>query len=111
MVSLAMHGTDRYSQAIERGIELAQIAGCLITEADHTELVREPSLSCVLYRRIGWSPDDYRAWTYKNHKAGFALVTPTKWRNPTGAETVSRFCFINPDTTEKDIAEILDSMK
>lgn len=109
--SLAMHGTDRYEQAINRGIELAEIAGCLITEAEHTELVREPSLSCVVFRRIGWTPQDYRNWTYKNHKDGFALVAPTKWRNPEGAETVSRFCFINPDTTEKDIADILKTMK
>ncbi len=109
--SLAMHGTDRYEQAISRGIELAKIAGRLITEAEHTELVREPSLSCVLYRRIGWQAEDYRAWTYKNHKSGFALVAPTKWRNPNGAETVSRFCFINPDTREQDIADILESMK
>ncbi|MBP6003616.1 MAG: aminotransferase class V-fold PLP-dependent enzyme [Pyrinomonadaceae bacterium] len=109
--SLATHGTDRYEQAIERGIKLARIAGQMITDAEHTELVREPSLSCVLYRRIGWTPDDYREWTLRNHKAGFALVAPTKWRNPEGVETVSRFCFINPDTTEKDIADILDSMK
>lgn len=109
--SLAMYGTERYEVAIARGIELAQIAGRLITEAEHTELVREPSLSCVVFRRLGWSPEDYREWTYRNHKAGFALVTPTKWRNPDGAETVSRFCFINPDTTEQDITAILDSMK
>ncbi|MBL8181735.1 MAG: aminotransferase class V-fold PLP-dependent enzyme [Blastocatellia bacterium] len=109
--SLAMHGTDRYEQAIDRGIELAEIAGRLITEAEHTELVREPSLSCVVFRRIGWTPQDYRNWTYKNHRDGFALVAPTKWRNPEGAETVSRFCFINPDTTEKDIADILKTMK
>ena len=109
--SLAMHGTDRYEKAISRGIELAQIAGRMINEAEHTELVREPSLSCVLYRRIGWKPDDYREWTFRNHKSGFALVAPTKWRNPEGAETVSRFCFINPDTTEQDIADILDTMK
>jgi len=108
--SLAMHGTERYEKAIERGIELAQIAGRLITEAKHTELVREPSLSCVLYRRIGWQAADYRAWTYKNHRDGFALVAPTKWRNPDGPETVSRFCFINPDTTEKDIGDILATM-
>lgn len=108
--SLATHGTDRYEKAIERGIELAKIAGRLITEVDYTELVREPSLSCVLFRRIGWSPDEYSAWTYKNHKAGFALVAPTKWRNPKGPETVSRFCFINPDTTEKDIKDILATM-
>ncbi len=109
--SLAMHGTDRYELAISRGIELAQIAGQLITESEHTELVREPSLSCVVFRRKGWQAEDYRQWTYKNHRSGFALVAPTKWRNPEGAETVSRFCFINPDTTKQDIADILESMK
>ncbi len=108
--SLAMHGTDRYEQAIERGIELAQIAGKLISETSYTELVREPSLSCVLFRRLGWSPGDYRSWTYNNHRSGFALVAPTKRRSSLGSETVSRFCFINPDTTEKDIADILATM-
>jgi len=109
--SLATHGTDRYKVAIERGLELAQIAGKLIQEKPHVELVREPSLSCVLYRRIGWDPEDYTHWTYENHKKGFALVTPTKWKKGQTYETVSRFCFINPDTTEKDIEMILDSMK
>ncbi|WP_418509660.1 pyridoxal phosphate-dependent decarboxylase family protein [Corallibacter sp.] len=108
--SLATHGTDRYKQAVERGLELAQIAGSMIENNPHVELVREPSLSCVLFRRIGWNPEDYTNWTYENHKKGFALVTPTKWKNGDSFETVSRFCFINPDTTEKDIAMILDSM-
>ena len=108
--SLAMHGTDRYTAAIERGIELAKIAGRLITETAYTELVREPSLSCVLYRRIGWSPEQYSAWTYRNHKAGFALVAPTHCKVGKNDETVSRFCFINPDTTEQDIKDILETM-
>ena len=105
-----MHGTDRYEKAIQRGIELAQIAGRLISDTAHTELVREPSLSCVLFRRIGWSPEQYRTWTYKNHRAGFALVAPTKWRSNGEQESVARFCFINPDTTEKDISDILATM-
>uniref|UniRef100_UPI0040471608 pyridoxal phosphate-dependent decarboxylase family protein n=1 Tax=Mariniflexile sp. TaxID=1979402 RepID=UPI0040471608 len=109
--SLAMHGTKRYKQAVERGIELAQIAGKLIEENPHVALVRAPSLSCVLYRRIGWKPEDYTHWTYENHKKGFALVTPTKWKQGNTYETVSRFCFINPDTTKKDIQLILDSMR
>lgn len=109
--SLAMHGTDRYAEAVERGLELARIAGRLITEAEHVELVREPSLSCVLFRREGWTPDDYRNWTYENHRKRFALVAPTKWKHDGVAETVARFCFINPDTTEQDIADIIDSMK
>ncbi|WP_370476850.1 pyridoxal phosphate-dependent decarboxylase family protein [Tamlana flava] len=109
--SLAMHGTDKYKQAVERGIELTQIAGKLIEDMPHVELVREPNLSCVLYRRIGWKPEDYTHWTYENHKKGFALVTPTKWKTTDGFETVSRFCFINPDTTKQDIKAILESMK
>lgn len=108
--SLAMHGTDRYATAIEAGLELAQVAGRLITEDPKTELVREPSLSCVLFRRIGWTPDDYKEWTFKNHRDGFALVAPTKVRRGTETETVARFCFINPDTTEADIAAILATM-
>ncbi len=108
--SLATHGTDRYKQAVERGLELAKIAGRLIEASPNLELVREPSLSCVLYRRKGWTPEDYRNWTYRNHKKGFALVTPTKWNVNSVSETVSRFCFINPDTTEKDIKDILETM-
>ena len=109
--SLATHGTDRYKEAVERGLELATIAGQLIKDMDHVELVREPSLSCVLYRRKGWTANDYRDWTFKNHDKGFALVTPTKWKTGATFETVSRFCFINPDTTTQDIKAILESMK
>ncbi|MGD9561251.1 MAG: aspartate aminotransferase family protein [Pyrinomonadaceae bacterium] len=108
--SLAMHGTDRYAVAIERGIELATAAGRMISESGQLELVRPPSLSCVLFRRKGWGPQDYSNWTYKNHRSGFALVAPTKWRSNGSHETVARFCFINPDTTEKDIADILETM-
>lgn len=109
--SLAMHGTDRYSQAVERGLELAQLAADKIRKADHLELVREPSLSCVLFRRKEWEPNDYRDWTYENQRKGFALVTPSKWVKNDHSETVTRFCFINPDTSEDDIQAILDSMK
>ncbi|MGI9527561.1 MAG: pyridoxal phosphate-dependent decarboxylase family protein [Weeksellaceae bacterium] len=109
--SLAMHGTKMYEQAVERGMELAQIAGKMIEAHPNLELVREPSLSCVLYRRKDWQPEDYRHWTYENHKAGFALVTPTKYKHKDGSfETCARFCFINPDTTEQDIQDILDTM-
>jgi len=108
--SLATHGTDQYKWAVERGISLANTAGELIEAHPLVELVRAPSLSCVLFRRLGWSPEDYRNWTYKNHKEGVALVTPTKWKTRDTYETVARFCFINPDTTEEDISLILGTM-
>lgn len=109
--SLAMHGTEKYKTAIERGIELAQIAANKIKEKPFLELVREPGLSVVLFRRKGWNPDQYRDWTYKNHREGIALVTPTKWKSNGENETISRFCFINPDTTETDIDLILETME
>ena len=105
--SLAMHGTDKYRTAIEKGIELAQIAARKIEAHQDLELVRPASLSVVLFRRKGWTPEDYREWTYKNHREGVALVTPTKWKG----ESISRFCFINPETTEEDIDIILETME
>lgn len=109
--SLATHGTKKYEWAVERGISLAKIAGKMIDERENMELVRAPSLSIVLFRRLGWSEEDYKSWTYKNHREGIALVTPTRWKAGNSVETVVRFCFINPDTTEDDIKVILDTME
>lgn len=109
--SLAMHGTNVYKKAIERGIELATIAATKIKANPLLDLVREPGLSCVLFRRQGWNAEDYNRWTFKNLDDGFALVTPTKWKHGNEMETVARFCFINPDTTEQDIDDILETMK
>ncbi len=108
--SLAMHGTEKYKRAVERGIELANISSELIENHPDLELVREPSLSCVLFRRKGWKPEDYRNWTYNNLKTGFSLVTPTKWKHKDGFETVARFCFINPHTQIDDVNKILETM-
>jgi glutamate/tyrosine decarboxylase-like PLP-dependent enzyme len=109
--SLAMHGTKQYEIAIERGLELAQYAAKRIEELPYLELIREPGLSCVLFSRNEWKADDYKDWTYSNHESGFALVTPTKWTSTQGEITCARFCFINPDTSEEDIQDILESMK
>ena len=108
--SLAMHGTEVYRKAVEIGLDLAQKAKKLIDENPNLEMVREPGLSCVLFRRKGWKPEDYYQWTYKNHKENIALVTPTKWQQGNELETVARFCFINPDTTEEDLKIILETM-
>lgn len=108
--SLAMHGTKRYTIAIERGLELAQIAAEKIRQHDDLELIREPSLSCVLFRRKDWKPEDYKKWTIDNQKKGFALVTPTQWTKNGKSETITRFCFINPATTADDIETILATL-
>lgn len=109
--SLAMHGTNRYKEAIEWDIKLAEIAAEKIRSNPKLELVREPSLSVVLFKRKGWTPEDYKNWTFRNLEKGLALVTPTKWRINGVRETVIRFCFINPDATEDDIDLILETLE
>lgn len=108
--SLAMHGTEVYRMAVEKGLSLAQDAKELIDAHPNLEMVREPGLSCVLFRRKGWQQQDYYDWTYRNHQENIALVTPTKWIQNSQPETVARFCFINPDTTKEDIELILNTM-
>ena len=109
--SLAMHGTAKYEWAVEQGILLAKLAAQKIAEAPHVEMVLPENVSRVVFRRTGWTPEDYREWTYQNLEKKFALVTPTKFKHQGTMETVARFCFINPDTTLKDITDILDTMK
>jgi len=104
--SLATHGTAAYAAAVETGLRLAEESADLIREAHHVELVVEPGLSIVVFRRLGWSRDDYYAWSDTALDEGLALVVPTSWRG----ETVLRFCFVNPRTTVDDVRLILASL-
>ena len=78
----------------------------VIVETPHTELVREPELSVVLFRRPGWSKSDYDAWSAKLLTDQIGFVTPTTWEG----ETVARFAFLHPNTTEQIVREILATM-
>ena len=109
--SLAMHGTDRYSQAIEQGIALAGLAVAAIEKRSYLRVTRPSSLSVVLFERIGWSDQQYAQWTYDQLAKGFALVAPTKDIVDGHWKTVARFCFINIDTTLEDIESILDTLE
>ena len=68
--------------------------------------MREPNLSVVVFRRLGWKRDDYYAWSDRLLAANFAFVLPTTHYG----ETVTRFAVVNPRTTEADVALILDTM-
>ena len=104
--SLATHGTAAYAAAVETALRLAEESAELIRGAGHVELVVEPGLSIVVFRRLGWSRDDYYAWSDRALDDGLALVVPTSWQG----ETVLRFCFVNPRTTMDDVGVILESM-
>ena len=104
--SLAVHGTKAYAEAVETTLDCAREAAEMITAHPHLELVTEQRLSICVFRRVGWSPDDYRRWSDALLERGDGLVTPTKHEG----ETVLRFCIVNPRTTREDIRLILDTL-
>ena len=104
--SLAAHGTQAYADAIESTLALARTAAEEVRARSYVELLREPDLSVVVFRRLGWTDVQYHDWSDRLRKANYAFVTPTSH----AGETVTRFAIVNPRTTLADITGILDTM-
>lgn len=105
--SLATHGTQAYVEAVEETITVAREAARLIDALDYVEMVIEQHLSIVVFRRKGWTPEQYQAWSHRLLTEGTAFVTPSKHEG----ETVLRFCIVNPRTTVADIELILETLR
>jgi glutamate/tyrosine decarboxylase-like PLP-dependent enzyme len=105
--SLATHGTDAYRDAIETTLRVAHAGADLIRASEHCELVVEPELSVVVFRRKGWTPADYSEWSERQLAEQSAFVVPSAWQG----EAVLRYCVVNPNTTIDDLAAIVDSLK
>ncbi len=104
--SLATYGTDAYVEAVEATLETARSAARLIEDCSVTELLMEPELSIVLFRRVGWTPEHYQSWSDRELAAGRSFVVPTTWQG----EIVLRFCIVNPRTTTDDLRAILATL-
>ena len=104
--SLSVYGTDAYTEAIEQAIELARQTAAEIRTRDHLELIREPDLGVVLFRRRGWEAGQYTAWADQLLTDQVAFIPPTAWEG----ETVARFAFLHPHTTMDLVREILARM-
>jgi glutamate/tyrosine decarboxylase-like PLP-dependent enzyme len=102
--SLAVHGTSAYADAIDKAVTLARLTAEEVHRRPHLELVREPDLSIVLFRRIGWKAEDYHRWADELHRNDVAFIPPSSWEG----EVVGRFAFLHPHTTMDLVCEILD---
>ena len=79
---------------------------CIIKHPE-LELIMEPDLSVLLFRRAGWSSDDYERWWRRVLDAQVAFVQPTSWEG----ERVARLCFVNPNTTIEHVRAILGTIR
>lgn len=105
--SLAMHGSDAYSKAMEKTLEVTRAGAQEIRRRPYLELLLDPDLSILVFRRRGWEPASYQRWSDSQLFGGESFVVPSSWNG----ESVLRFCIVNPRTTVRHLVEILDSLQ
>jgi L-2,4-diaminobutyrate decarboxylase len=104
--SLATYGTTAYANAVEACLATIVAAAELIKAAPHLELVMEPELSVVAFRRTGWVASQYAAWSRRMMESGDAFVAPSGYQG----QPILRICVVNPRTTVDDIRLVVDSL-
>ena len=105
--SLSVHGAAAYTDAIEAVVRLAHQAAAEIRTRAHLELIREPDLGVVLFRRRGWAPEQYTRWADQLLRDQVAFIPPSAWEG----RTVARFAFLHPHTSMDLVIQILDRME
>jgi glutamate/tyrosine decarboxylase-like PLP-dependent enzyme len=104
--SLAAHGTDAYSEAMEKSLEVAQEAARLIEKHPHLKLLRQPDLSIVAFTRNGWVASDYQKWSDQLLEDQIGFIPPSSYQG----QPILRFAIVNPWTKVSDIQMILDRL-
>jgi len=101
------HGAENISRAIERGIEIAEMAQRLIEKDTATwELVTPAQIGIVTFARRGASAEDHSRMVNSITADGYATLSSTV----VGGRSVLRLCTLNPLTTEDDIAGTLSRL-
>ena len=101
--SLAVHGTDRYTAAIEHTLDTARAVAEGMAKIPQLKLILPPTLSVILFERPGWSESDYHEWSSALSHEGVILCIPTRWQG----RTVLRLAFVNPATDPDHVLEVL----
>ena len=104
--SLAAHGTDAYSEAMEQSISVAHDAAQLIRNHPNLELVCEPELSIVAFTRKGWNAAQYQQWSDQLLADQIGFIPPSSHNGV----PILRFAIVNPWTKISDIQMIIDTL-
>lgn len=104
--SMAVNGIGAYRAAVEHSLEMARYAAARLAERGDCEVLREPDLSVVLFRRRDWGPAEYETWSRRLLQAQRAFVTSSGWRG----ETVGRLVFLHPATTTDMVDEVIAAL-
>jgi glutamate/tyrosine decarboxylase-like PLP-dependent enzyme len=104
--ALALHGVDAHRQGIRHGIVMARAFADAVRACAVAELVLEPELGVVLFRRDGWGAAEWGQWAADLLSGGVAFVAPSTYRG----EPVGRVVFMHPRTPHSIIDELMTSL-
>ncbi len=104
--SLAAHGTDAYTDAMEHTLTVAHAAADLVRAHPNLELVCEPELSIVAFKRRGWAAKEYENWSNTLLADQVGFIPPSSH----DGQPILRFAIVNPWTKISDIEIILNRL-
>jgi len=104
--ALAFHGLEAHRVAIRHGIELAASMAAALNASPHTELIMQPELGVVLFRRDGWDRADWAAWAGGLLRDQIAFVAPSTYHG----EPMGRLVFMHPRTPLTIVDELMASL-
>ena len=104
--SMAVNGLGAYRTAVQHSLDMARYAADRLRHRSDCEVIREPDLSIVLFRRDGWGHAEYERWSRRLLEEQRAFVTSSTWRG----EVVGRLVFLHPGTTTEMVDEVIDAL-
>jgi glutamate/tyrosine decarboxylase-like PLP-dependent enzyme len=105
--TLLVHGTDAMTESIRASLTTTAYAVEQLRGIDGADLVMEPELSVILFRKAGWDAPRWQAWARDLLEREVAFVAPTRWKG----ETVGRLVFLHPLTTEAIVDQGLETLR
>jgi aromatic-L-amino-acid decarboxylase len=104
--AMALHGLDAHRDAIRHGLMLAKQLAAAIEACPVTDLIMQPELGVVLFRRSGWGRAEWTDWAARLLRDQVAFVAPTTYRG----EPMGRVVFMHPRTPPSIIDELMASL-
>ncbi len=105
--TLLVHGTDALAAAVRTSLTATAYAVDQLRSIDGIEIVMEPELTVILFRKAGWDGARWQRWASELLAEQVAFVAPTTWKG----ETLGRLVFLHPNTTTEIIDEVLATLR
>jgi glutamate/tyrosine decarboxylase-like PLP-dependent enzyme len=104
--TLLVHGTDALTDAVRAPMRTTAYALDRLRAIPGVDVVMEPQLTVLLFRKAGWGRDEWRRWASDLLARQVAFVAPTTWKG----ETVGRLVFMHPLTTTAIVDEVVATL-